>query len=364
MNPRPRRARRHRRPKRDPARNVALSDLSRRARGAFSLSPPSWATPWRTRAEGDAGRSGPRIAVLGNCQARGVAQAMRLLAPNSRVRFVPMGTLARDHGDLDGLLATLSGYDHVYAQLFPAGLIPGGDINTLRLRDMRIVLFPTIVFPAFHPDMVYAGRVEDLSALKLARSPLGQYHSAIALCAHRLGLTAPQAARLFRADVFARLGYLDQWEPSVRETLAAGATVRFGLEREMNRWSRRGAFMHVINHPKAFVIGDIARRLLSESGFAPEPVEIEDYIGDELARDVVWPVYPPVAEVYGLTGSYLFKTKPRGDAFPALYDLPGFLAASLALYAAADPRDLACARVEAWIASPEVTALFREAAAG
>ncbi|WP_375457045.1 WcbI family polysaccharide biosynthesis putative acetyltransferase [uncultured Methylobacterium sp.] len=341
---------------------MALSDLPRRARGAFSLSPPSWATPWRARPAEDAGRKGPRIAVLGNCQARGVAQAMRLFAPDSPVRFVPMGTLARDHGHIDGLLATFSTYDHVFSQSFPAGLIPGGDITTLRTREPRTVLFPTIVFSAFHPDMVYAGRVEDLSALKLARSPLGQYHSAIALCAHRLGLTAPQAATLFREDVFHRLGYLDQWEPAVRETLGAAAAVGFGLEREMSRWGRRGAFMHVINHPKAFVVGDIARRLLTEGGFSPEPVEIEDYLGDELARDVVWPVYPPIAEVYGLAGSYLFKPKPRGDAFPTLYDLPGFLAASFSLYAAADPADLACARVETWAASPEIAAMFRAAA--
>lgn len=345
-----------------PARNVALSDLPRRARSAFSLSPPSWATPWRAKPADDAGRRGPRIAVLGNCQARGVAQAMRLMAPNSPVRFVPMGTLARDHGHIDGLVATFAAHDHVFSQLFPPGLIPGGDIATLSRRDPRTRLFPTIVFSAFHPDMVYAGRVEDLSTQKLARSPLGQYHSAIALCAHRLGLTAPQAGRLFREDVFRRLGYLDQWEPAVREVIGTGVQVAFELEREMSRWGRRGAFMHVVNHPKAFVLGDIARRLLAESGFSPEPVEIEDYLGDELARDVVWPVYPPIAEVYGLTGSYLFKTKPRGDAFPALYDLPGFLAASFAIYDAAEPGDLACARVEAWIGAPDIVAMFRAAA--
>ncbi|WP_375462697.1 WcbI family polysaccharide biosynthesis putative acetyltransferase [uncultured Methylobacterium sp.] len=313
------------------------------------------------RGSEDGARTGPRIAVLGNCQARGVAQAMRLLAPNSPVRFVPMGSLKRDHGHIDGLLGTLAGDDHVFSQSFPGGLIPGGDITTLLAREPRTVLFPTIVFSAFHPDMVYAGRVEDLSALKLARSPLGQYHSAIALCAHRVGLTARQAEPLFREDVFRRLGYLDHWEPAVRELLGGAAAIGFGLEREMSRWARRGAFMHVINHPKAFVVGDLARRLLTGSGFSPEPVEIEDYLGDELARDVVWPVYPPIAETYGLTGSYLFKTKPRGEAFPTLYDLPGFLAASFAIYDAADPADLACARVEAWIDAPGIADVFREA---
>jgi hypothetical protein len=68
-----------------------------------------------------------------------------------------------------------------------------------------------------------------------------------------------------------------------------------------------------------------------------------------------------VAEHFGLTGSYLFKTKARGDDFPTLYDLPGFIAASFAIYDAAPPGDLACPRVEMWLAAPEIVALFRGA---
>ncbi len=336
---------------------MAISDLPRRARSAFSVSAPSWARPWRAKAADD-GRKGPSIAVLGNCQGRGVAQAMRLLAPGSPVRYLSMGTLRRDHGTLDGLAATLAGFDHVYSQAFPGGLLPGGDSGTLFARERRLKMFPTIVFSAFHPDMVYAGRTQNLADQKLAASPLGQYHSAIALCAHRLGLTVAQTAGLFREDVFQRLGYFDHWDPAVRELVGNSAAVGFGLEREVGRWSRRGAFMHVINHPKAFVIGDIARRLLAESGFTPEPVAVEDYLGDELVHDVVWPVYPPVAEQFGIAGSYLFKRKPRGAAFPVLYDLEGFIAASFALYDAAAPGDLSCPRVETWATSPWIAEIF------
>ena len=338
---------------------MALNDLPRRARSAFSLSAPSWATAWRNKPREAPSRDGPSIAVLGNCQARGVAQAMRLLAPKCPVRYLPMGTLKRDHGHIDGLLRVLHAHDHVFSQVFPAGLVPGGDVATLQAGEPRLKLFPSIVFSAFHPDMVYAGQASDLAALKLAPSPMGQYHSAIALLAHRLGLDAGRTAGLFREAVFARLGYLDHWDPAVRELVAAAAATGFGLEREVARWARRGAFMHVMNHPKAFVVGDIARRLLAESGFSPEPVEIEDYLGDELAQDVVWPIYPAIAEHFGLTGSYLFKVKPRGEGFPRLYDLPGFVAASFSLYDATPAADRACPRVESWLAAPEIVALFR-----
>lgn len=341
----------------DPARPLALYTLPRRTFDALSLSAPSWATPWRKARLADAKRLGPKIAVIGNCQAREVAQAMRLMAPASPVTLIPMASLKREYGDVDRLADSLRGHDHVFSQFFPPDLIPGGFVG-LRERESRLRPFPTIVFSAFHPDMVYVGAIASLAALKLAPSPLGQYHSAIALCAHRLGLSPAQAVALFREEVFARLGYLDAWDTCVRDLLASATQIGFGLEHEMARWARRGSFMHVINHPKAFVVGDVARRLLREGGLATEPVEVEDYLGDELARDVVWPIYPPVAETYGLTGSYLFKMKARGETFPRLYDLPGFIAASFAIYDARDPAELSCARVDGWLATPEVVAIF------
>ena len=347
-----------------PALTLAFNTLPQRARAALSLSAPSWATPWRKRWVPEVPRTGPSIAVLGNCQARGAAQAMRLLMPNSPVRFIQMAWLKREHGHIDNLARTLHGFDHVFSQQFPSGLIPGGNIEALRALEPRLRLFPTLVFPAFHPDMVYAGRIADLSALKLAPSPMGQYHSAIALAAHRVGLTVDRTVPLYREDVFARLGYLGLWDSSVRDLLGSAAQIGFGLDREMARWARRGDFMYVLNHPKAFVIGDIARRLLEESGLRPEPVEIEAYIGDELARDVVWPVYPPIAETYGLTGSYLFKAKPRGKAFPRLYDLPGFVAASFAIYDGLSREALACQRVDSWLAEPAIAGIFEAARAG
>jgi hypothetical protein len=342
---------------------VALNDLPRRARSALSLSAPSWApnwaTAWRNRARSDPERAGPSIAVIGNCQARGVAQAMRLLAPKSPVRYLPSGALRREHGHVDGLLRCLRAHDHVFSQVFPAGLIPGGDSATLRAADPRLKLFPSVVFSAFHPDMVYAGPGAELASASLAPSPMGLYHSAIGLFAHRLGLSARHTVGLFREEVFARLGYLDHWDPAVRELLGSAAAAGFGLEREVTRWARRGAFMHVLNHPKAFVVGDIARRLLREDGLAPEPVEVEDYLGDELAQDVVWPVYPEVAERFGLTGSYLFKAKRRGEAFPRLYDLDGFVATSFSMYDATPASERGCFRVDAWLGAPEVVAMFR-----
>ncbi|WP_375408186.1 WcbI family polysaccharide biosynthesis putative acetyltransferase [uncultured Methylobacterium sp.] len=324
--------------------------------------------PWRAvralwrgpRRREDRERTGPRIAVIGNCQAREIAQALRVLVPASPVTHLPMTSLARRYGSATHLAEALAAYDHVHTQQIPPTLLEGGSEELCRL-DGRIIRFPTIVFSAFHPDAVYAGGTGKPGARDLARSPLGHYHSAIALCAYLLGLDVGRTVTLYRREVFVALGYLDSWNAAAADLAATSRAIGFDLDEELARWTRRGVFMHVLNHPKIFVHADIARRLLARSGIPPEPIAVEDYLADDLARDVVWPIYPGVAEVYGLDGGFLFKAKPRPAVFPALYDLPGFVAASFVLYAAQGAAALACERVDAWLGTPEIVALFEGA---
>jgi hypothetical protein len=116
--------------------------------------------------------------------------------------------------------------------------------------------------------------------------------------------------------------------------------------------------MHVLNHPKLPVLGDIARRLLERDGLEPEPIEVGDYLPDELARDVVWPVYPALAEHFAVPGSTLFKGRARPGEVPVLHDLPAFVAASFALYRTRPREALACQRITLWQDRPEIAALF------
>jgi hypothetical protein len=328
---------------------------ARLAREAL-LSVRSWARPWRAPDADRRGRDGPRIAVIGNCQAAGVAASVQVLAPGARVSLFPLSGLRRSHGSIEAMVRALDGFDHVYAQPFAPGFLPPGDAGPL---EARITWYPTIVFPAFHPDMVYVGDLANLAEARLAPSPLGHYHSSIVLFAYLEGLDEARTVALFREDVFSRLGYLDGWDAAQRDLLAGAEAIGFGLEREFLRWARRGSFMHVINHPKLPVLGDVARRLIETSGLAPAEVEIGDYLPDDLARDVVWPVYPPLAEHYGIAGSYVFKARARADAVPAMYGLEAFVAASFALYRAQARGSLTCHRIELWRGLPEVRAIFR-----
>lgn len=276
---------------------------------------------------------GPRIAVIGDDQARGVAQAMRILAPGARVRFVPTGDLRR---------AKLAGFDHVFAQPPAAPL-------AARIPGVHAKEFPVVVFTAFHPDVV---RLEGIS------SPLGADHSAIALFGHRRGLSAEAILRLYREDVFARLGYLEAWDDAAAALIASGRAVGLDLADDLLRWSRRGLFMHGIDRPRVFVLADIAARLLREAGLPLRGVPVEAYGPDPLVDGPVWPVYPALATLYGIPGSTAFKRGQRRGEPPVVLGLDAFVAESLALYRRRRPEALRCRRLVEWEASAEICALF------
>lgn len=317
--------------------------------------------PWRRATRKEAARdlrTGPRIAVVGNCQARVVAQAIRVFEPSARVTLVPMAGLGKEQRTLAAFAESLRGFDAVFSQPFAAGFFPDGGADALLAALPRARLFPAIVFNAFHPDSVYVGDLSSMARARLVPSPMHTYHSAITLFGHLRGLPKERIVRLFREDVYARLGYLDAWRRAAAELTSAGEAIDFDLRADLQRWARSGAFMHNINHPKLFVLGDVARRLLAEAGLSPAELELDAYLVDELVQDAIWPIYEPVASVYGVRGSYLFKRRQKANEPPSLLGLDAFVAESLAIYRTRSKDELRCERVAQWARQPDISALF------
>lgn len=285
-----------------------------------------------------------------------MVQAIRILAPTSRVTHIHMARLRKDYRRFESFVRALRRYDLVFAQPMPAGFFPNAGSDALKAALPSLTTYPVVLFSAFHPDTVYVGDLRSVATAKLTPSPMGTYHSALVLFGHRRGLPPGRIARLFRREMFERVGYLDSWDHAARELVAYAAAADFDLTRELARWSQRGCFMHNINHPKLFVLGDIARRLLRSAGLEPHDIAVEDYIADGLVDDVIWPVYPPIAEFYGVDGSYLFKPRQADPRMPGFLDLERFVSESVALYRGMPAAMLACDRVDRWTDSPEICA--------
>lgn len=297
---------------------------------------------------------------MGNCQARGVANALRLLLPEADVRYELFWQASAKQGGVAEASRKLGPRDALVATRFAGTFADGGDFDAFKAATGAVEL-PVLVFAAFHPDLVYVFDRRRPGAL--VRGPLGDYHSALALFGFLEGLDVAGTRRLFTAETYRRLGYLDLWDSSVEGLMEAGRVAGWDLSAELMRWARRGAFMHSINHPKMHVVADLARGVAERLGLETPEIDLETYLADEFLRQGTWPIYPPVAARYGVPASEVFLANGR-NWMPRGLPLDAFLEASFAAHAGHRPDDLDCARVAAWRADEAVRAELRARAGG
>ncbi len=277
-----------------------------------------------------------------------MGQSLRLLLPEAEVTFQNIYKLSNTHGGMEAFIVAHRDFDVILASSIPANSGSPSD-PTLLGPTPRTVLLPNIFFPAFHPDLVYVGDVDGPPRGQL-ESPVGPYHSALALYGFRRGASVEDTLGLFRREVYARVGYLDAWPGATKGLSWLAGQAGWEIGPDLARWSRRGAFMHSPNHPRMFVAADIARSFLRKAGIAFDDFDIEPYLHDELLAQGSWPVYPEIGELYGLAGAYVFLPRSRrGRRQPEPLTLRRFVEGSFAIYRRRSASDLACARVEAWL---------------
>jgi hypothetical protein len=308
-------------------------------------------------------KPGLRIAVLGNCHSLDIAYAMKLLNLRATVHRYPIQTKSKITGKM--LAGALRTYDHVFLQDFGEGLIPGGSSDLLSRELPNVTKYPTLLFGAYHPDSIFVYDRSKNDAF--VWGAIGQHHSAIALFSYRAGLSPEAALRLYNRDVYETLGYFHVWDEASAQLLGLAKSYSLDLSADFLRWARRGCFMFTVNHPKPHVFFDMARLLLDKAGVAQQAVDFNNYALDDLARDVVFPIYPEIAEYFGIPGSYVFKAaqySPGGLNIGGFWDLPGFVRESYRVYARHNAEDLTNERVRGWLDDPGISTFLKELGSG
>ena len=266
-----------------------------------------------------------RIAVLGTCQAHGLAHGLAHLLPEAEVEAFE-AVLARNHDKAGEVGAALFRCDHIFTQEF------GDEFGLLSTAALQMLGLPVTAFRGYQPDMIYLSLDGQVFG-----SPLGAYHSAIIAAAFSLGVAEPDVPTLFNRMIYARLGYPQEF--GTARTLLLDDMSRFGLDMapEFDLWHARGPFMHSINHPRGFVLADVARAAAIRAGLLPADAPRVTPAFDHLAADTIWPVYPEIAEALGVPGGMLFKriSQPVGPLGNTPYvSLPRLVEESYAIYRA------------------------------
>ena len=301
--------------------------------------------------------TGPRIAVIGNCQSFGVAYAMKVMDPSATVDH--FSAIGNSRASMDLFVKTLSTYDYVFTHDFVEGHVRGGGSDELCRRLPNTVVFPAIGFAAFHPDFVY---IHDLSRTHgFVFGPVGPYHSALCLFAYRKGLSLEECNALFNDNVFEALGYHNVWNDAARELIdSCKNTYGFDFSTDLLNWARRGVFMYSSVHPMSFVLYDVAKKLWERVGLTPRAVQFNLYDIHDLARSEVCPVYPSVAKLFGVQGGYQFKLQNHhlAETVGDFLNLPQYLSSCYKIYAVHELSKLGNPRVEAWLEDEATSALL------
>lgn len=291
----------------------------------------------------DLATSPRRIVVLANCQGGVLARAIQAFTG-----WMPLNHRMVGYGDWDdpsGLVAAVrklaAEYDLILMQPVTHALLERVAPELLE----RVELFPNLGFNAFHPDQCEVYRHPQLH-IELTGA-LNVYHSSIAYYAWRAGMSAREACDHFRDEVYAALRFYDYWEASVQVLRNEGAAANLPVDHLVERWRARGCFVHSPQHPRLYVIADVARLVVQRMGIEPLPIEPADILHDLFGSGAVWPVYPEIAARLGMQGNYLFKPVNAGVSMMAPVrhiDLGEFVDRSYAAFGSVDREQLRCDR--------------------
>jgi hypothetical protein len=284
------------------------------------------------------------IVVIGNCQARPIAQLIQAntgcalpYASITRARFIKQ-LESRETNTIK--ILEYADLIFVHADHDTISLL--GNVLPSSMTKLRLI--PRITFPAFHPDIDY---IYD-SGGKHITGPVGDYQSTIAFKAWKMGYDVAQAVGLFRDDIFAHLGFYEYWEPAMDALKKEGRETNLPLDTLIQKWGKSAVWMYSMNHPCFSVLADVTRAILQREQIpCIDAGTAERFAYDNLKDNAVWPIYPALAAKLGVESQPLFKPPKALASYPVRYmDLQSFVEASFEAYSHYKPDALSCARLE------------------
>jgi hypothetical protein len=209
---------------------------------------------------------------------------------------------------------------------------------------------PPFEFSGFHPDIVPV-RLDDGSILQ---SPTGYYSSLIAISGFMAGFSVERIASCYNALFYRRLGYFDTFVPALAALKNDFKAHGFDMSRTIERWRQNGPFMYSVNHPKPFVLADVAYEIAKRTGMnILEYGEYSDFYPDSLCLYAVYPVFPEIARYLKVDGgSYLFKPI-SGAQVPRVMGLNDYVRKSIVIFSRSADRIVPGERIK------QATAMFK-----
>jgi hypothetical protein len=265
--------------------------------------------------------------VVSHCNTKGYYDYLKAMFPNwdvrSAVHVQAAQWLEEGHAGFAEFLPQVDlfvGLPDSHVKLCAAGLNPRA----------HSVLLPGFIYRATRPDCFWFNGVP-------SSTESGVIHSRIATAAYALGKSVEDTLPLFCAGHYERLGYFDQYGPQRNQLLKIFEVEGVDLAADLDKWEASGDFMHTPNHPAAGVLFDVIHRALQQNGIdvphAPAVVQrIRTGIGDYLGEGILWPVYPELANRFGLHNTVPTWRTSLSHHGGEIFDLVQMLHRSFAIF--------------------------------
>jgi hypothetical protein len=210
-----------------------------------------------------------QIAVVANCQARPIATLIKALVPAIAEPSTIIVHLARKDG-IDDDYAALDKADLIFAQ-FVTDQYFASHLATSRLKvryGARVISWPNIFYRGQTPDLAYALVTQAAEpVVKRLLGPLREYHHRGILKAWRAGMSVSEClAFLADCPVSFQEEVLTIADRSLEELRKREAPLDVAISDLIAaEWRDRRLFF-TFNHPSAYLLSEMARRLLLHAG--------------------------------------------------------------------------------------------------
>lgn len=248
-----------------------------------------------------------RVVLLGNCQVPILAEALRLATPGIEItqaleiyRLAPgQAPEAQRAAEAAETQRVIEAADLILTQrIMPVAAtrydLPLLATQTLRaFRPDRVVVFPTLNFTGFTPDVRHLRRDNG----PILAGPLGNYHYDRVLSAYRQGVPATEAARLLDGEALLD-AMPDPFAAALEQLRMREVAVDVTISDLVADIATRHRHFYTPGHPSNLLLLHLAMRIAARAGL---PFDAGAAGGVKTALDGIdLPGYPAIMRRYGL----------------------------------------------------------------
>lgn len=200
-----------------------------------------------------------KIVVIGNCQARPIAQILSLLNSNIEITTVAIVHLLKSEDKKDywsffdqaDLIITQQIADN-----YPCTFVQTNFLKSYYLHKMITII--NLYYLGYTPDLMYIRN----TAKGTLKSPLGEYHNKTFLEAFRKGLTVQEAMQNYSDYEYNKRQYSGIAEQSLAELKKRELHSDISITDFMEERMFKERLFFVFNHPSKKLLFELAKRVL------------------------------------------------------------------------------------------------------